>query len=95
MLGELIASLEDPEAACRLMVALDDPALLQRLAAAADAEARPAADVMASAVHRFLATASDDHWVQLVGIMNRARDPGLAAMRAILDKALPAKETAT
>ncbi|WP_281004751.1 hypothetical protein [Mesorhizobium hawassense] len=34
-------------------------------------------------------TASDDLWTQLIGIMNRAQDPGLAAMRAILDKALP------
>jgi hypothetical protein len=49
---------------------------------------------MASTVHGFLDTASDDHWLQLVGIMNRARDPGLAAIRAILDKALPSEKEA-
>jgi hypothetical protein len=37
-----------------------------------------------------LETASDDHWLQLVGIMNRAPDPGLAAVRAIPARALPA-----
>jgi hypothetical protein len=44
-------------------------------------------------VRSFVETASDDLWTQLVGIMNRAEDPGLAAMRAILVKAFPpAKE---
>ena len=45
--------------------------------------------LVASAVRSFLDTASDDLWTQLIGIMNRAEDPGLAAMRAILTKAFP------
>lgn len=94
MLGRLIDSLDDPQVALGLVVALDEPALLQRLTAAADATGRPPADVMATAVRSFLETASDDHWLQLVGIMSRAQDPGLAAMRAILTKALPTAEDA-
>ncbi len=89
MLGELIESLDDPKVALRLVAALDDPALSERLATVAQSVGRPQWDVVASTVRGFLETASDDHWLQLIGIMSRADDPGLAAMRAILAKALP------
>jgi hypothetical protein len=89
MLGALIASLDDPKVAERLLGALDSPVLSRRLGEAAAREGAVVAQVMASAVRYFLETASEDHWVQLIGIMNRAEDPGLAAIRAILAKALP------
>lgn len=90
MLGNLIASLEDPRVAMGLVAAFDEPVLLTRLAAAADASGRLPAEIVGSAVRNFLDTATDDHWTQLIGLMNRAEDPGLAAMRAILEKSLPA-----
>jgi hypothetical protein len=90
MLGNLIASLEDPRVAMGLVEAFDEPVLLTRLAAAAEASGRLPAEILGSAVRNFLDTASDDHWTQLIGLMNRAKDPGLAAMRAILEKSLPA-----
>jgi hypothetical protein len=89
MLGRLVDSLDDPKVAQGLLDALGDPALSERLAAAAQTAGRPAADVMSATVRGFLDNASDDHWVQLVGIMSRAEDPGLAALRAILASALP------
>lgn len=89
MLGRLIDSLDDPKVALGLVEALGDPALSERLTAAAQAANRPAAEIMSSTVRGFLDTASDDHYVQLVGIMSRAEDPGLAALRAILVSALP------
>jgi hypothetical protein len=88
MLGRLIDSLDNPETALRLLAALDEPVLVENLAVAASSAGRPVLDVIASTVRGFLETASDDHWVQLIGIMNRAKDPGLAAVRAILTKAL-------
>jgi hypothetical protein len=89
MLGNLIASLEDPKVAMAIIAAFNEPALLARLAAAADASGRSPADIVGSAVRNFVDTAPDDLWTQLIGLMNRAQDPGLAAMRAILEKALP------
>lgn len=89
MLGNLIASLDDPKVAMDLLAAIDEPALLTRLAAAAEESGRLPADIVGSAVRHFMETASDDLWTQLIGMMNRAEDPGLTAMRAILDKALP------
>jgi hypothetical protein len=78
MLGRLIDSLDDPDVALRLVAALELPSLSARLEAAADAAERPVADVVASTMRHFLDSASDDHWLQLVSIMNRAPDPGLA-----------------
>lgn len=90
MLGQWLDSLDDPKVALGLVAALDDPSLARRLVAAADAAGRAPADVVASTVRGFLDTASDDHWLQLVGIMSRAEDPGLAAVRVILRTVLPA-----
>jgi hypothetical protein len=94
MLGNLIVSLDDPKVATDLLAALDEPALLRRLAAAAEESGRPPGDIVASAVRNFMETAPDDLWTQLIGIMNRAEDPGLTAMRAILEKALPQSPSA-
>lgn len=90
MLGNLIASLEDPDAAMAIVAAMDAPDLVARLAAAADKTGRSPADLVGSAIRNFIDTASDDLWIQLIGLMNSSQDPGLAAMRAILEKALPA-----
>lgn len=93
MLGALIASLDDPAVASGLVVALGDPSLEARVAAAAAASGRAPAEIVAAAVRGFFDTASDDQWMQLVGIMNRAADPGLATLRAVLSAALPEAET--
>ncbi|MFI5014236.1 MAG: hypothetical protein ACHQAY_18005 [Hyphomicrobiales bacterium] len=93
MLGTLIDSLDDPDVAAGVVEALDEPILARRLDAVAETQGLPVADLMASTVRSFMETASDDLFVQLMGIMSRAEDPGLAALRAILLKALP--ETAT
>lgn len=91
MLGQLIAALDDPTVSARLLSALDDQGLSARLAAAAGADRRSPSDVMAARVRHFLDAATDEQFVQLIGIMNRAEDPGLAAVRAILSAALPGK----
>jgi hypothetical protein len=89
-LGRLIDSLEDPGVAARLVTEIDDSSLRERLAIAVEGTGLPAEGVVASAVRGFVDTASDDHWLQLVGIMSRAEDPSLAALKAILASALPA-----
>lgn len=95
MLGRLIASLDEPGVSERLVSALEAPALQSRLDSAAAADGRAPSEVVASAVRGFLDTASDEEWLQLVGIMGRATDPGLAAMRAILERSLPPASVAS
>lgn len=89
MLGSLIASLDNPQTASALIEAVGMEGLAERVKKAAAAEAMDPAAYLAAIVRSFMETASDDHFVQLIGIMNRAEDPGLAAVRAILHKALP------
>jgi hypothetical protein len=95
MLGHLISSLEDPAVARGLLSTLDDSRLLDRLSTAARSTGQSQSEIVASAVRGFVETASDDLWTQLIGIMSRAEDPGLAAVRAILLKAFPPAEGGT
>jgi hypothetical protein len=89
MLGQVIARLEDPAAASALMACLGDPDLAGRLSEAARAADLEEAELLALSVRGFVDSASDDLWTQLIGIMSRAEDPGLAALKAILRRALP------
>ena len=89
MLGNLIASLDDAKVATGLLAALDEPTLVTRLNIAAGESGRLPADILRSAVRNFMESAPEDLWTQLIGIMNRAEDPGLTAVRAILEKTLP------
>ena len=72
----------------RYLVALSDHRDFGRAAAA---EGQTPSAYLAVSVRIFVDTASDDAWLQLVGIMNRAADPSLAAMRAIVEAVLPAE----
>ncbi|SCM76416.1 conserved hypothetical protein [uncultured Pleomorphomonas sp.] len=94
MLGKLIDDLDDPNVVLDLVVALDAPDLLSRIGRAAEAEGLTPSAYLAASVRTFVDEASDDTWLQLVGIMNRAEDPSLAAMRAILEAVLPVNEGA-
>ncbi|MBB3407105.1 hypothetical protein FHT87_001005 [Rhizobium sp. BK316] len=86
MFGALIASLDNPEVMTALIGMLGMEGLDERLEKAAAAEAMNPPDYLATVVRSFLEMASDDDFVQLVGVMNRAEDPGLAAVRSILRK---------
>lgn len=84
MFGELIARLDRPEVAAEALAALQDhelEAMIRQFAAAND---MTIAACMAGMVRGFLDQADDDAWLQLVGIMGRAEDPGLVALGAIL-----------
>lgn len=88
MLGDLIQHLHRPEVAAAALESLPDPALAGRVTAAAEAAGLDTQDYVAALVRGFLDHADDDRWVQLVGIMGKARDPGLAALEAIFRLAL-------
>jgi hypothetical protein len=89
VLGRLIDSLDDPKVAMALLTSLDRSDLDGRLKSASATAGVPPSVMMASIVRGFIETASDDAFVQLVGIMTRAEDPGLDAICAILASALP------
>ena len=83
MLGELIATLDRPDVANVVLMSLDPPIALQieQLAAAAS---MTVADFAAGAVREFIERADDDLWFQLLTIIRKAEDPGLAAVQTVL-----------
>ena len=83
MLGDLIAQLDQPEVAAKVLDTLD-PDLQAQLAKRAEAASMSLADFAAGAVREFVERADDDLWFQLLTIMRRTDDPGLVAVQTIL-----------
>jgi hypothetical protein len=83
VLGDLIAHLDRPDVANSVMTTLhfDVARQIERRAAAAS---MPLADFVAGAVREFLDSADDDQWFQLLTIVRKSDDPGLAAVQTIL-----------
>ena len=84
MLGDLIAQLDQPEVAAKVLDTLD-PDLQAQLAKRAEAASMSLADFAAGAVREFVERADDDLWFQLLTIMRRTDDPGLVAVQTILE----------
>ncbi len=84
MFGELIAQLDRPEIAAGVLAVLEDEELESTIRRYADSNDLAVADCVAGIVRGFVDQADDEAWVQLIGIMTRAENPGLAALGAIL-----------
>ena len=84
MLGELVAQLDRPEVAAGALAALEDRDLESTIRRYADSNDLAVSDCVAGIVRSFLDQADDEAWVQLIGIMARAENPGVAALGAIL-----------
>ncbi len=83
MLGDLIANLDRPGVAAAVLTTLD-PILIAQIEQRAEAAAMAVADFTAGAVREFVERADDMLWLQLLNIMRKAEDPGLAAIQSIL-----------
>jgi hypothetical protein len=83
MLGELIAQLERPDVARGVVAALPSD-VARKIEQRAAAASMPMTDFMAGAVREFLDGADDDLWFQLLTIIRKSDDPGLAAVQTIL-----------
>ena len=83
MLGDLIANLDRPDVAAAVLTTLD-PIVAARIERRAAAAAMAVADFTAGAVRDFVERADDERWLQLLTIMRKAENPGLAAIQAIL-----------
>ena len=84
MLGDLIAQLDQPDVAAKVLETLD-PDLQAQLAKRAEAASMSLADFAAGAVRDFAERADDDLWFQLVTIMRKTADPGPVAVQTILE----------
>ena len=88
MLGELIARIDRPGIAEAALLEAGDLVLLAAVTEAAAQLSLSTGDFAALALRRFVERAGDDDWLQLAGTMGRTEEPGLAALRAILNHAV-------
>ncbi|MGH7056956.1 MAG: hypothetical protein ACREFZ_03605 [Acetobacteraceae bacterium] len=83
VLGELIARLNRPDVAASVLATLD-PEIAARVEQRAQAASMTAPDFASGAVREFVERAGDDLWFQLLTIIRKDDDPGIAAVQTIL-----------
>ncbi|HXT80165.1 MAG TPA: hypothetical protein VN702_11410 [Acetobacteraceae bacterium] len=83
MLGDLIAQLDRPDIAATVLATLE-PGIKEQVAQRAADWSMTEADFAAGAVRAFIDEADDDLWFQLLTIIRKSDEPGLAAVRTIL-----------
>ncbi len=83
MLGELIAQLDRPDVANSVVATLHAD-VAQQIGHRAAAASMSVTDFVAGAVREFIDSAGDDLWFQLITIVRKSEDPGLAAVQTIL-----------
>lgn len=87
-LGELITSLEREETGESMLAALGDLVLFSQVRAMGEAYGESIGAYVATSARRFAASAGDETWLSMVGAMERAPEPGQAALQRILRWAL-------
>jgi hypothetical protein len=83
MLGDLIAQLNNPLVCARVLETLD-PATARQLERRAEDVSMTVAEFAAGAVREFVEHAEDDLWFQLLTVIRKSEEPGLAAVQTIL-----------
>ena len=83
IIGDVIAKLDRPDVTAAVLTTLD-PIVATRIEQRAAAAAMAVADFAARAVRDFVEQADDERWFQLLTIIRKAENPGVAAIQAIL-----------
>ena len=84
LLGTLIAQLSDEAGALEMLTSLEDPVLLARLRAAADAAGESLGNYALAALGDFVTRADDAAWLSLMAVTSKSDDPGKACLRYML-----------
>lgn len=83
-LGDLIRRLQVESVAADALVALGDLSLLVRVGDMAAAFGETQGEYVSASVGRFAVAANDEAWLRLVGDVERADDPGTAALKRMV-----------
>ncbi len=81
MLGDILARLTDETTAVEAILGTGDLALLAAVREQAAAEGLDLSACVTQTVQRYAATASDEEWVTLMGMLNRTQDPGTICLQ--------------
>jgi hypothetical protein len=87
MLGDSRAGLTDETTAVETILGTGDLALLAAARERAAAEDVGLAACVTQTVQRYTAQASDEEWVTLMGMLNRAQDPAAACLKRAFEYA--------
>ena len=87
MLGDILARLTDETAAVETILGAGDLTLLTMVKERAAAEGLDLAACVTQTVQRYTHEASDEEWVTLIGLMNRANDPGAVCLKRAFEQA--------
>ena len=89
MLGDLLARLTDETTAVEILLQLGDFTLLEAARQKAEAEGIELAACVTQTVQHYTATASDEEWITLMGLLNRSPDPGATCLQRAFACAQP------
>ena len=89
MLGHILGALTDTAAGEATLAAIAEPALVARVREAAAAEGVRVDAFLSATVRQMLDHAEEDMWLDLLGRMSRAPNPGVIALHALLARAFP------
>jgi anthranilate phosphoribosyltransferase len=89
MLGRVLGVLTNPAGAEDALSSLGDTALLQQVRDAAGEHGVTPGEFVAGTIRHQLDTAGDEVWLDLIGRMQNAPQPGVAALKTILALAFP------
>ena len=84
LLGDLIARFDDETVAGETLFSLEDLPLTARVQDACAQEGLTSGEFASMAVQKFSASASEEEWVTVVGLMARTKEPGLVLLRRSL-----------
>jgi hypothetical protein len=88
MLGDLLSRLDDEATALEAIAGAGDPKLLATAQEMASAEGLDLGAYVTQAVQRYFNEASSEEWLTLMGLLNRAPDPGAVCIKRALESAL-------
>lgn len=87
MLGDILAGLTDEATAAEAILGTGDLKLLAAARERAAAEGLDLASCVTQTMNRYTNEASAEEWVTLMGLLNRAADPGTVCLKRAFDYA--------
>lgn len=88
LLGDLLASLSNEAAATEAILSVNDLSMLTAMRQQAEADGLDLPAYVAGTVRRYASEASDEEWITLMGLLNRAPDPGAVCLKRAFEHAL-------
>jgi len=89
MLGDLLTNLTDETAVVETILSAGDLKLLMAAQELAAADGLDLGSYVTQTVQRYAATASDEEWVTLMGLLNRSPDPAATCLKRAFAYAQP------